>query len=175
MGEILAIWAPRFQITSDLRFVIWSTWILRVEHLLRIIDRLLAVDCYRDPSCADAIFLGSLQACVHMIRDAEMTIKIFLERSSQKGVGEVFEKGVNRGPTLKFFCRPKSQEKQHFGKLHLYCHRRHFYFSHRPSPFINPTLRSNTLQGVDFGSILGQFLVSLGQKRPKTDRKPTQN
>ena len=24
-GEILAIWAPRFQITSDLRFVIWST------------------------------------------------------------------------------------------------------------------------------------------------------
>ena len=26
-----------------------------------------------------------------------------------------------------------------------------------------PTLRSNTLQGVDFGSILGQFLVSFGQ------------
>ena len=25
LGEILAIWAPRFQITSDLRFVIWST------------------------------------------------------------------------------------------------------------------------------------------------------
>ena len=24
-GKILAIWAPRFQITSDLRFVIWST------------------------------------------------------------------------------------------------------------------------------------------------------
>ena len=24
-GEILAIWTPRFQITSDLRFVIWST------------------------------------------------------------------------------------------------------------------------------------------------------
>ena len=25
LGEILAIWAPRFQITSDLRFVLWST------------------------------------------------------------------------------------------------------------------------------------------------------
>ena len=25
LGEFLAIWAPRFQITSDLRFVIWST------------------------------------------------------------------------------------------------------------------------------------------------------
>ena len=37
---------------------------------------------------------------------------------------------------------------------------RQFYFSHRPSPLINSTLRSNTLQGVDFGSILGQFLVS---------------
>ena len=61
-------------------------------------------------------------------------------------------------------------------------HVRHFYFSHRPSPLMNNTLRSNTLQGVDFGSILGQFLVSFGQKPPKptknwpkTDRKPTQN
>ena len=26
MGEILAIWGPRFQMTSDLRFVIWSTY-----------------------------------------------------------------------------------------------------------------------------------------------------
>ena len=51
----------------------------------------------------------------------------------------------------------------------------HFYFSHRPSPLKNSTLRSNTLQGVDFGSILGHFLVNFGQKRPKTDRKPTQN
>ena len=32
------------------------------------------------------------------------------------------------------------------------------------TPIINSTLRSNTLQGVDFGSILGQFLVSFGQK-----------
>ena len=47
-----------------------------------------------------------------------------------------------------------------------------FYFSHRPSPLISSTLGSNTLHGVDFGSILGQcFLVRLGQKWPKTDRK----
>ena len=38
------------------------------------------------------------------------------------------------------------------------------YFSHRPSPLINSTLRTHTLQGVDFGSILGQVLVSFGQK-----------
>ena len=28
-----------------------------------------------------------------------------------------FEKRVNRGPTLKFDCRPKTQEKQHLGKV----------------------------------------------------------
>ena len=40
------------------------------------------------------------------------------------------------------------------GPRGTYC--RHFYFSHRPSPLINSTLQSNTLHGVDFGSILGQ-------------------
>ena len=38
------------------------------------------------------------------------------------------------------------------------------YFSLRPSPLINSTLWLKTLQGVDFGSIRGQFLVSFGQK-----------
>ena len=38
---------------------------------------------------------------------------------------------------------------------------RHFFFSHRPPPLKNSALRSKTLQGVDFGSILGRFL---GQK-----------
>ena len=53
-----------------------------------------------------------------------MTVKIIFERSSQKGgVGRGFEKRVNRGPTLKFYCRPKAQEKQHFGKLHFHCRR----------------------------------------------------
>ena len=51
-------------------------------------------------------------------RDAEMTIKIIFE--SQRGLGRGFEKGVNRGPTLKFYCRPKAKEKQHFGKLHFF-------------------------------------------------------
>ena len=53
-----------------------------------------------------------------------MTIKIIFERSSQKGgSAEGFEKRVNRGPNLKFYCRPQAQEKQHFGKLHFYCRR----------------------------------------------------
>ena len=42
--------------------------------------------------------------------------------------------------------------------------RRHFYFSHRLSPLLGSTPRPNTMQGVDFGSILGQCLVSSGQK-----------
>ena len=50
-----------------------------------------------------------------------MTIKIIFERSSQKEIGRGFEKRVNRGPTLKFHCRPKAQEKQHSGKSHFYC------------------------------------------------------
>ena len=52
-----------------------------------------------------------------------MTIKIIFERSSQKGVGRGFKKRVNRGPTLKFYCRPKALEKQYFGKSHFYCRR----------------------------------------------------
>ena len=56
---------------------------------------------------------------VHVsIRDAEMTIKIIFETSSQKA-----DRRVNRGPTLKFDCRPKAQEKQHFGKSHFYFRR----------------------------------------------------
>ena len=53
-----------------------------------------------------------------------MTIKIIFERSRvQRGVGRGFEKRVNSGPTLKFYCRPKAQEKQNFGKSHFYCRR----------------------------------------------------
>ena len=49
-----------------------------------------------------------------------MTIRIIIERSSQKGVGRGFEKRVKRAPpNLKFYCRPKAQEKQHFGKSHF--------------------------------------------------------
>ena len=56
-----------------------------------------------------------------IFRDAEMTIKIFFERSSQKGGGcRGFEKRVNRGPTLKFYCRPKAQEKLHLGKSNVF-------------------------------------------------------
>ena len=41
----------------------------------------------------------------------------------KRGVGRGFEKRVNRGPILKYYCRPKALEKQHFGKSHSYCHR----------------------------------------------------
>ena len=40
-----------------------------------------------------------------------MTIKVFFERSSQKGGRQGARKEVNRGPTLKSYCRPKAQEK----------------------------------------------------------------
>ena len=33
------------------------------------------------------------------------------------------EKRVDRGPTLKFYCRPKAQEKLHFGESRFYCRR----------------------------------------------------
>ena len=69
------------------------------------------------------IFLCAMVVCAPPIRDAEMTIKIIFERSSQKGVSRGFEKRVNRGPILKFYCWPKAQEKQHFGKWHFYCRR----------------------------------------------------
>ena len=49
--------------------------------------------------------------------------KSFLRGRVKKGVGRGFEKRVNRGPILKFYCRPKAQEKQHFGKSHFYCRR----------------------------------------------------
>ena len=35
----------------------------------------------------------------------------------KRGVGRGFEKRVNREPTLKFYCRPKAQEKTAFGKV----------------------------------------------------------
>ena len=60
---------------------------------------------------------------VSKLRDAEMTIKIVFERSSQKGCRQRVQKEVNRGPTLKFYCRPKAQEKQLLGKSHFYCRR----------------------------------------------------
>ena len=41
----------------------------------------------------------------------------------KRGVGRGFEKRVSRGPTLKFYCRAKAHEKQHFGKSHFYCRR----------------------------------------------------
>ena len=81
------------------------------------------------------------------VRDAEVTIKIIFERSSQKGGGggRGFEKRVNRGPTLKFYCRPKALEKQHFGKSHFYCRS---FFPRDAVTIILDNCPSSTVQGV---------------------------
>ena len=77
-----------------------------------------------------------------------MTIKIIFERSSQRGVGRGFEKRVNRGPILKFYCRAKAQEKQHFGKLHFNCRR---FFPGNTVTIILDNYPPSTLQGVGSG------------------------
>ena len=83
------------------------------------------------------------------VRDAEMTIKIIFERSSQKGgVGRGLEKRVDRGPILKFYCRAKAQEKQHFGKSHFYCRR---FFPGNTVTIIWTITPLSTLQGVGLG------------------------
>ena len=74
-----------------------------------------------------------------------MTIKIIFERSSQKGG---FEKRVGRGPTLKFYCRPKEPEKQNFGKSHFYCRR---FFPGNTVTIILDNYPPSTLQGVGSG------------------------
>ena len=92
--------------------------------------------------------IPTTKAVTLLVRDAEMTIKIIFERSSQKGVDRGFEKRVNRGPILKFYCRPKAQEKQHFGKSHFYC--RHF-FPGNTVTIILDNYPPSTLQGVGLG------------------------
>ena len=59
-----------------------------------------------------------------------------------------FEKRVNRGPTLKFDCRPKPQEEQHFGKSHFYCRR---FFPGNTVTIILGNYPPSTLQGVGLG------------------------
>ena len=97
-----------------------------------------------------------------------MTIKFIFERSSQKGVGRGFVKRVNRGPTLKFYCRPKAQDKQHFEKSHFYCCR---FFplqaSRGPEEFENYCRR----EFLSFRRLLSRRIVSLrGAVDPATSR-----
>ena len=82
------------------------------------------------------------------IRDADMTIKIIFERSSQKGGRQGVRKEGQQGPTLKFYCRPKAQEKQHFGKSHFYCRR---FFPGNTVTIILDNYPPSTLQGVGLG------------------------
>ena len=98
------------------------------------------------------------EAVLSPFRDAEMTIKIIFERSSQKGgrQGVRKEGQVNRGPTLKIYCRLKAQEKQDFGKSHFYCRR---FF-----PGITVTIHldnylPSTLQGIGPGGRKNQRII----------------
>ena len=77
-----------------------------------------------------------------------MTRKLIFESSSQRGVGRGFEKRVDRGPILKLYCRPKAQEKQHFGKLHFYCRR---FLPGNAVTIILDNYPPSTLQGVGLG------------------------
>ena len=74
-----------------------------------------------------------------------MTLKIIFERSSQRGSAGGFEKRVNRGTTLKFYFRPKAQEKQHFGKSHFCCRR---FVPGNAVTIILDNYTPSTLQGV---------------------------
>ena len=72
----------------------------------------------------------------------------FSEVESKGGFRRGFEKGVDRGPTLKFYCRAKAQEKQHFGKSHFYCRR---FFPGNTVTIILDNYPPSTLQGVGLG------------------------
>ena len=83
-----------------------------------------------------------------------MTIKISFGRSSQKGGRQGFEKRVNRGPTLKFYCRPEALGETAFWKSHFYCRR---FFPGNTVTIILDNYPPSTLQGVEVG----------GHKNPK--------
>ena len=72
----------------------------------------------------------------------------FWEVESKGGVGRGFEKRVDRGPILKFYCRAKAQEKQHFGKSQFYCRR---FFPGNTVTIILDNFPPSTLQGVGLG------------------------
>ena len=50
---------------------------------------------------------------------------------------------------MKFYCRPKAQEKQHFGKSHFYCRR---FFPGNTVTIILGFYPPSTLQGVGLGA-----------------------
>ena len=85
--------------------------------------------------------------CEENIRDAEMTIKIIFVRSSQKG-GRQGVRKEGQQAILKFYCRAKAQEKQHFGKSHFYCRR---FFPGNTVTIILDNYLLFTLQGVGLG------------------------
>ena len=57
------------------------------------------------------------------------------------------------------------------GRLIFYHYCRHFYLSHGPSPLLRSTPPPNTLQGVDFKSILDCFFGSISVKMSNLKRR----
>ena len=66
---------------------------------------------------------GNFAGMCSKIRDAEMTKKKSLRGRVKGGSAGGSKRGSTGDPGLKFYCRPKAQEKQHFGKSHFYCRR----------------------------------------------------
>ena len=77
-----------------------------------------------------------------------MMIKATFERSSRKGGWKGLRKEGQQGTHLEFYCRPKAQEKQHFGKSHFYLSS---LFPRKYSDNNFGQLPPSTLQGVGLG------------------------
>ena len=125
----------------------------RSLHLAHILSPRRALDYDTKVSVHDfgarlLVDLASVPPRNPSVRDAKMKIKMIFERSSQRRVGKGFDKRVNRGPTLKLYCRPKAQEKQHFGKSHCYCRR---FSPGNTVTIILDNFPPSTLQGVGLG------------------------
>ena len=75
----------------------------------------------------------------------------------KRGISRGFEKRANRGRTLKFYCWPKAQEKEHFGKSHFYCRR---FFPGNTVTIILDNYPPSTLQGSDQGAVRIRELLS---------------
>ena len=93
----MAYWKLRFQPAAFLRSVFWAT-----KHYTG--------SCLGNQFCYN--FNANGNFCQRCRNDDKNK---FWEVESKGGVGRGFEKRVNRGPILKFHCRAKAQEKQHFG------------------------------------------------------------
>ena len=92
---------------------------------------------------------GCLRCKVFQRRWNDDKIK-FLGGQVKRGVGGGggSKRGSTGDPPWKFYCRPKAQEKQRFGKSHFYCRR---FFPGNTVTLILDNYPPSTLQGVGLG------------------------